>query len=252
MIKLDEAAFRDDFQKIKIWLSHAEKEIPFAIAFTLTKMGQAGKAGVVKNLPKVFKNPTPWTKNSIYLQIATKTNLVAEVGIKDGSGGVKGTARGGSRSFLLHHITGGKRPEKGYENLLRKKGILVGSNQYTVPAKRTKLNQYGNMTMAQINKILSAVGAQSDVGTTSNTSANSLKRNAGQGGYFVVKSSKGTPAGIYQTKGSGSNQTLQPVLIFVKSTSYRRRFPFHEIVSDDGYDAMDQAMDDVLNTIFSK
>jgi hypothetical protein len=239
MIKLDERSFQEDFQKIKLWLSHAQKEIPFAMAFTLTKMGQAGKAGVTKNLPKIFKNPTPWTMKSIFLQAATKTNLVAVVYIKDGS-----------RSSLLHHIQGGKRPEKGYEYNMRRTGILKGSNQYTVPAKRMRLNKYGNLTMGLINKISSSVGAQLD--PLANTTRNSLKRNASQGNYFLVKRSDGTPSGIYETKGSGSNQTLQPVLIFVKSPTYRRRFPFHEIVSDDGYDAMDQAIEDVLKYVFSK
>lgn len=236
IIKIDEARYREDLERIRLWLSHARDQVPFAMAYTLTLMGKAGKEEMTRQLPRYFDRPTSWTKGSIYLTAATKTSQRAEVFIKDGS-----------RSSLLHHIEGGQRPEKGFEYRLRQKGVLVGSNQYATPARRLKLDSYGNIGMARINRILSSVGAQND--TYQNTTSASKKRNASRTDYVVIRHQDRPqlPSGIYEVTNGGS--TLEAALIFTKKTTYKRRLPFFETVEDAAYDAVDTAIDTAINRV---
>jgi hypothetical protein len=235
-IKIDEKRYQEDFERIRLWLSHARSQVPFAIAYTLTLMGKAGKEEMARRLPSYFDRPTRWTLNSILLTAATKQSQRSEVFIKDGS-----------RAHLLHHITGEGRPEKGYEYMLRQKGILRGSNQYTTPAKRLKLDAYGNIGMARINRIMSSVGAQLD--PNQNTTAASTKRNASRNPYVVIRKQDRPQlaSGIYEVTTGGAR--LQPALIFVKKTSYKRKLPFFEVVEDAAYDAMPAAVDTAINRV---
>jgi len=131
---------------------------------------------------------------------------------------------------------------------MRQKGILRGSNWYTAPAKRLKLDPYGNIGMARINKVMSAIGAQFD--DRQNTTAASIKRNPDQANYFLLnRQNATTPPGVYETKGRGVDRQLQPVMIFVKKTQYKRRLPFYEVVEDAAHDAMPAAIDHAINRV---
>jgi hypothetical protein len=152
----------------------------------------------------------------------------------------------GSISSLGHHVEGGQRRAKASEKLLRYKGIL-GSNEYVVPSLALKLDKYGNVPKGLMNKILSSMGAQRDA--YANTTKKSLSRNAGQGDFFALKRQKGTHPGIYRRKGSKSNPRLDPVLMFVKSTRYKRRYPFYEIVEKAAYSEMPSALDRALKRV---
>jgi len=239
MIEFTAREYNHELKRIERELRHLADEIPFAQAYTLTKMAQSGKQAVERRLPRIFNNPTRWTLKSIYMDPATKRSLVSRVGIK-----------AASEKSLAHHIEGGKRPPKRYEQRLRDAGVLRGASQYTVPGAKARLNRHGNLTMASINKIVSAVGGQLD--SHANSTKASIGRNKSQADYFVLRRQKGTPPGIYQRKGRGANQRLEPVLIFVKSIHYRRRFPLFEIVSDAAYDSMDghinKAIDNALKS----
>ncbi len=60
-----------------------KSQLPFATAKALTLTGQKVKAGITSAMQRSFSNPTPYTLNSVYLKPATKTNLVAEVELKN-------------------------------------------------------------------------------------------------------------------------------------------------------------------------
>lgn len=236
LVKIDEARYREDLERIRLWLSHSRAQVPFAMAYTLTLMGKAGKEKLVSQIPKYFNAPTRWTINSILLTAATKQKQQAVVWIKDQS-----------RAHMLHHIEGGSRPEKGFEYMLRQKGILRGSNWYTTPARRLKLDAYGNVGMARINKIMSAVGAQLD--QAQNSTASSRKRNKGQNNYVVIRK-EDRPllnSGIWEITNGGA--TLEPVLLFWKKTEYKKRLPFFEVVEDAAYDAMPAAIETAINRV---
>jgi hypothetical protein len=230
-----------DFKKLQQELKNMQKDIPFAMAYTLTQMGQAAKAATAKEIKRVFDRPKKWTVESTYLKPATKNNLRAIIWIKEGS-----------LNSLAHHVTGGQRPAKEYEKRLRSIGILRGSNQYTVPSTRLKLDNHGNLSRGKINKILSSVGAQRD--SLTNTTRRSISRNKSQNNYFVVSGQRrsGTPSGIYETKGRGENRRLLPVLLFVKSARYKTRYRFYEVAEDAAHDAMPKAINKALDSVFRK
>lgn len=236
MYKVSAKEFDED---LKDYLDGLVRDLPKATASMLTWMGQAAKKKVTERMPELFDRPVPWTVNSTYLQAATAESLAAEVYIKRLS-----------INSLEHHIDGGKRPAKGLEKLMRSAGILRGSHQYVVPGRGMKLDAYGNIPRGQVNKILSAIGAQRDVGVTSNTSARSRRRNKNQARYFVVSSGalsisgrRRLPPGVWWKR---DKTRITPLLLFVKSTSYKRRYPFFEIVEDAAYDAMPAAADRAL------
>lgn len=229
----------EGFEDVRKELNRLGRDMPKAAAMTLTWMAQAGKKAAEKKIPKIFDRPTKWTRGSTYMKAANMRTLEATVWIKDGS-----------VSSLAHHIDGGPRRAKASETLLRRKGILRGSNQYIVPSLSLKLDQSGNVTKGMMNKILSSLGAQHD--SYANTTRKSLKRNKGQGDFFVVAGQRGVQSGIYKRVGGKRNAGLKPVLIFVKATRYKRRYPFHEIVEDAAYDAFPSAINRALDRIGMK
>ena len=230
------------FDVLSEQLAHLREDLPKATAMTLTFMGQAGKAAADAEVLRVFDRPTPWTQKSTYLTAAKVDTLQAEVYIKDLS-----------INSLAHHIDGGKRRAKGLEKRLRTAGALKGSWQYVVPGRGLKLDAFGNIPRGEINKILSALQAQID--PTANTTARSKRRNKNQGRYFVITGAsslvtrKRLPPGVWYRGGDGANSYIKPLLIFVKSTAYQRRYHFFERVEDAAADAMDASVDKAIDIL---
>ena len=59
------------------------KQIPFAMALTLTSLVQMAQAEEKKELPSLFDHPTPVTVNSVAVKKATKSSLTAMVFYRD-------------------------------------------------------------------------------------------------------------------------------------------------------------------------
>jgi hypothetical protein len=230
------------FDELGEMLAHLREDLPKATAMTLTFMGQAAKAAAAKEVLRAFDRPTPWTQKSTYLKSAKVDNLQAEVYIKDLS-----------INSLAHHIDGGKRRAKGMEKLLRSAGVLKGSWQYVVPGSGLKLDAFGNIPKGEINKILSALKAQFD--PLANTTAKSRKRNKNQSRYFVITGAssmvtrKRLPPGVWYRGGDGAQSYIKPLLIFVKSTAYQRRYRFFEVTEDAAADAMEAGVDKAIDTL---
>lgn len=238
----DMAAFQKELE------GFAKDEIPFATAYVLTQMGKAGKLAAMREIELIFDRPKKFTINSIFLTAARKgdfPNQKATVWIKDKS-----------LHSLKHHVTGGQRSAKTSEKMLRNRGILKGSHQYVVPGSKAPRDKYGNMTTSQITKVLSAVGAWQDAGYSANSTTDSIKKNSGQGNYFVMKATPGHPAGIYKRVGKGDNSRLDAIMIFMRKTIYGSTFAFHGVVTDTAYDAMpaatSKALDQAITRSFKK
>jgi len=224
-----------DVETVNRMLSDLEKkQLPFATAKALTATAQHVKKELEQEMKRVFDRPTPYTLKALFLKAARKKDLIATVGLKDWA--YKGTA---ATKYLTPQIEGGTRGSKRSEVLLRNRGIL-GSNQYIVPGKGTRLNKYGNMTRGQIQKALSNLKAQHD--PLQNTTS---KR---KGTYFAG-TINGTP-GIWERKG----RWVKPLFIFVKQPSYTKRFQFHEVAertaAEHFEDEFDKAMTQALATAY--
>lgn len=211
----------------------ADSQLPYAAAKTLTRTGQQVKAAESDAIAKAFKSPTPFTKNAVYLQTATKTRLQARVWLKD---------LGSKPSYLLPQIEGGMRPMKRFETRLKMAGFMT-ANQRAVPGQAAKLDAYGNMSRGLIMKILSQLKTavvQGDYSDASNSRRSRAKRATVQ--YFVSKGTGSSrnglagrqrdtyrqhlPAGVWERRVHAWGSSIRPVLLFVNGTKYSKRFDF--------------------------
>jgi len=106
----------------------AQKQIPFAMALTLTKTVQSAQRSEKIAMDRQLDRPTPFTKRGVAIQKATKTNWQAQVFIKDIQA-----------EYLKWVVEGGTRKPKNKAHLL------------PVTLKR---NKYGNIPRGKVQKLL--------------------------------------------------------------------------------------------------
>lgn len=198
----------------------------FATAVALTRTGQDVKAAINDGMQRAFDRPTSYTMNSLRLKTATKSNLEAQVFLKDEGG--KGTP---AARYLDPQISGGSRAQKGMERMLQRAGLL-GAGQFAVPAAGAQLDANGNVRRPQIVQILSQLKLQRSVGFESRAtgSARSQKAIARQGvTYFALAvAARGLQPGIYLKRKFAHGSAIRPVFIFVSAVSYKPRLKFYE------------------------
>jgi len=121
-----------NIKSIQLGLSKtAKRQVPFAIASTLTQLAFQAMQEEKQQAPKYLDRPTPFTIKGFRYKKANKRNLMSEVYI-DGAAA--------NRSYMKYSIEGGvSRP---------KKSALVH------PAKNSKLNKYGNLPRNYVKKAL--------------------------------------------------------------------------------------------------
>lgn len=227
---------RSDLKEVfsRVQLEH-QRQIPFAIAKGLTLTAQQVRAAERTEMERVFDRPTPFTLGALYVKPATKANLVATVWIKD-----QFFYNGRSSSHLHPHIFGEQREVKRAEKLFREKGLLP-ANLYLVPGSAAQLDRFGNMSRGQMQKVIAALRAfrdqyQNRPAKGSPTPIRGKRRRAEE--YFVGRpggaGSKGRgngslPLGVWQRFTFSLGSAVRPVLIFVRTPSYRVRFRFFDI-----------------------
>jgi hypothetical protein len=194
----------------------SERELPFATALTLTTVAKHAKKDLSDVIPRVFRNPTPFTRNAVFMKPANKKEQKALVWLKDWT--PKGTP---AARYLSAQVFGGERKQKPSEKLLRRRGFL-DADQAWVPGFGMRLNQYGNPSQGQIQKIISALGSQND--PYQNTTKRSMRRNPSQANIFY--SEMGGSPGVYSRGPRGS---LSKLMAFTQGASlprYKKQYPF--------------------------
>lgn len=211
-------------------LQKVQKQISFASAVALTRTAQDVMAAEKKQIDAVFDRPTPYAQNSLFLKPATKDKQEARVWIKSDT--FKGTP---AENFLRPQIDGGSRKQKRFERALVAAGLMP-QGYYAVPGEACPLDQYGNIPSRFIVQMLSYFKAFGEQGYKANMDAKGRARfdrkaskAAGQQvTYFAVGTGQRLAAGIYQRVNFSSGSAIRPVLVFVKSVGYKRRFRFYE------------------------
>lgn len=210
--------------------------VPYAAATALTRTAQiAAKKDLPDAMRRVFDRPTRYTLNSLFVKPATKENLSARVQVKDL------TYNGGTvpEDFLLPSVVGGGRNEKRFERLLRYSGMLPFGWR-AVTGSGAPLDAFGNLQPGEMQRILTAVGANRDKWQNRSGSKRS-KANAKNAPYFAVTPTRGVfsggeykevassmQPGIYKRMGG---RKIMPVLIFTnKLPQYRARLDFEGVV----------------------
>ena len=219
----------------------AKKHLAFATAKALTKTAQLVKRDLQQEMTKVFDRPTPYTKNAIYIKPATKEKLEARVWLKDGS-------------YLLPQIFGGSRKLKRFEKSLASAGLLP-AGMHAVPGSAAQLDAYGNMQRGQLVRILSSLRAFGEQGYSANMNAKQRGRltKRTRSAYFVGRPGGGKfPLGVWETKASGFGRSVaRPVIMFVRASSYRKRFRFFEVAQNtvqiEFEDQFKQALAEAIN-----
>lgn len=220
-----------------------ERVIPYAASTALTRVALQGRAAVLAEMPRVFRNPTPYALRSTRVVPSTVQTLAARVQVNEDATN-NGTP---AEKFLFPEVFGGHRKEKRFERHLRYAGILRAGS-YVVPGQSAPLDAYGNFKAREIQRIFTAVRGSFDPAQNRTRSARS-RRNAKKAQYFVggldsvsivggeqrVVRSAMKP-GIYRRDGRG----VKPVMIFTsKAPTYRRRLDFEGIarqVAEDNFE----------------
>jgi hypothetical protein len=133
-------------------------QVPFAASLAINRIAKGAKEAQQQGMRDKFNNPVPFTLNSIYIKNSTKTNLYAEVGIKEFA--TKGNP---ASKYLLPQIQGGPAYATRFQKALRAKNIL-GPNEYAIPTQSDYLrtNKYGNVRPSQYTEILYSLSAFRD------------------------------------------------------------------------------------------
>lgn len=220
----------------------SDRRLAAAVATALTRTAVAARKAVQAALPATFDRPTPYTVRQVKYVGATAAKPVAAVGFNvEAIGDIHGrivryaaTAPGETPAsvYLQPQIEGGRRGAKRLEVALRAAGALP-ADWFAVPGQGAKLDAFGNMSRGQIIQVLSQLRIQLLAGSQRNLSDDArsqirAQRRAG-GRFFVVKPGAKIQPGVYQREFFGRNIT--PVLIFVRSTNYRKRFDFDGLVN---------------------
>lgn len=200
-----------------------QSQIAIASAKALTFTAERVQAAERAEIAKVFDRPTPFTSNSLYLKSATPQSLQARVYFRDLRGSSKNQSRPDAH-YLEPQVFGGGRVPKLFEVYLQRINVLP-AGMFAVPGGGARLDSYGNMSIGQINQILSALGAaEHSAGYYANKSRRDrARRNRATDLIFAGIPRPGMPLGVWQRKGLAR---LTPLLIFVKAPVYRQRYDF--------------------------
>lgn len=210
----------------------ARKHIPYAASVALNRAGFLSLPDMTREVNDSFDRPTPWIQKSARYTKATKTNLSVTLGYD-----IWGNKQGVTAAHVLRaEIRGGERKLKRFEIALRRKGALP-DGMFAVPGKAAHdlgmIDRYGNMKAGAIVQILSKLEAFQEVGFVANVTNNKRKRASGRDRYYWVgKPGRNTPLGVWLVdEKHGQRGRLRPVLVFVRSATYQKRYDFHYAAS---------------------
>lgn len=179
-----------------------------------------------RNIRRYFDAPTPFTQNAFYYERATSAGAghwKAFVRFKYD----RRSSRFLKRHYLEAHVFGGTREAKGVEKLIVARLARPGFPKQFYPTEHVPRDRYGNVTRGFWNRVLSDLQAQRDVGTTSNRTARSVKRNKRykRERFFIPAPKHRLAPGVWMRRG----RKVFPVLIGTKPQRYAKRLPLFEI-----------------------
>lgn len=237
----------------------SQRRIKAAAATAMTRTAVNTRDVLKSELQRSIDKPTPYTLRAIKYSAASADRLVAAVGfdvaaIQDVYGNVVRYADLGpgatpAGKYMRWQAEGGSRTQKRFEKALQAVGVLP-SGWRAVPGQRAKVDAYGNQSVGEIRQILSWFDAAELVaGSRQNMrDAGRAKKRKGQrktagfeyfvapvGGVRTFQRATGKSGthkmqpGIYRRTMLAMGSRIEPVVIFVKSASYSKRFDFYGI-----------------------
>lgn len=175
------------------YLANAEKQARFAASRALNATAREVQKAEVAEVVRVFDQPVPFTRRAFAVQYSNKDNLTASVSI-----------RPAQYRYLAHHIVGGRRQLKRFEERLA--GETRTSGGYFVPGQGARLNAAGNMSRAQIMAIVTQLRAR---------------------GQDVFAGTVRGTFGVWQRQ--RRTKALKALLVQIPPPTYRKRFDFYGV-----------------------
>jgi hypothetical protein len=211
-----------DTRGVTRWLDDVQKrQIPFASALALTRIGKLAASDVKAEMVEKFDRPTPWTLRGVFSTLATKSKLETTVGWKDRP---YGGNRLSSVQMLAHQFDGGSRRIKALEQWLQRAGLL-SAGEYVAPGAGARLDRYGNMSRGQVQQILSQLRVGPDQSAYASKSTRS-KRNVKRAGEMFWSRGGKLPRGVWMRQGGG----VSPILVVISAPSYVKRIDVPGVV----------------------
>jgi len=201
------------------------KDMPKAVRNTLRDIMKDTKKREIVEMRRVFDKPTPVVlKNLWFPRWPEVQDLNGELGFTD----VLGHQGQMIINTLSPHIPGlpNTRNRKGMEIALTARG-LMRANQYLVPSRTMKLNQYGNIPGKKASKMLNDIGAFAGrSGFSSTTKSSKVKYIWNE----VRARGGGTVKGIWLKSKVTKKSTLKLQMLVVDSKPrFAKRFRFHQV-----------------------
>lgn len=237
-----------DFNAVRALVDRLpQEEVKRRMAIAINKtLGQA-RSEVRVEMARVFDRPTRWTLDSLTILPAGRRQYTGasrplpqefEEGVLIFKGEY-GDIAARDRVFMRVQIGGGSRGLKPFERRLRTIGVLPEGYQ-VVPGSAAPRDSFGNVPAREIVKILSYLQAFTEPGYTANASP-FQKQRMRQGtrrryGFelFAVKPGATNPGkklapGVWRRVRTAFGVALEPVLMFVRPSSYGARLDFQGI-----------------------
>lgn len=238
--------FKADFDLRKFTASvdrAFQRQVPFAVARTLTQVAQGAKKATEEEMARKFDRPTPWTMKSLYYVPADKKAepIMSRVWLMDGQARPGGRAGQDKRAVIGHQFLGGDRPRKIIEYWLQRAG-WIGAGEYVAPGAGARLDQYGNISRGQIQQIMSQLRLGSDSKSWVSDSKKSKRAVAKAGQYFFSRGpgnwfgargwkfgrTQHLPKGVW-VRDRGAHGYVMPVLMVIRKPRYRQRIDLRGI-----------------------
>lgn len=256
----------------------SERGMNKAVADALNSTAFYGRIKVVQALQSSLDRPTKYTLSGAGVVKADENDndAAAYVGFDiDKRQDIRGntiafiqTSPGATtRSQYLTQLEQGTRRSKRFEVALRAVGALP-EGWTVVPGRRAKIDAYGNQSAGEIKQILSYFRAAELVsGSTQNINENKRRRMAKATTkrygvqYFVIKpgqTKSGNRAnnlkqpGIYRSTLGGLGKRIEPVMIFVQRSNYRRYFDLTEILNRAARDKLAKNLQFNIKRVFNE
>ncbi|MCG7520857.1 hypothetical protein [Ruegeria sp. Ofav3-42] len=213
-MRLGAGLVQSDLKNVLANLNDVERnQVPFASSLALNWTGEEVLAENQELMRRVFDRPVRWTLNAFRLERSNKRKLSASVERK---------SLPGRKFYLEVESEGGPRKRTGIESLIIQNMNYRGRVEAIVPTKNAKRNAAGNVSRAQMNRIVAGVKSQRNGGAAAaSTGARTRKRV----GYFVAPAGSKLSPGIYERKSRG----IRKVMAFSQSAPrYKKRFPMEE------------------------
>lgn len=209
-------------------LDRFEREtIPKVTISALSRTAAVGRLAVQDEMEAKLDRVTPFAKRGVAYEQASSSNLSSAVIIAGKSWAKNSTP---PANFLSPQFFGGQRNLKSFERQLISAGHM-DKGHYAVPARDCPLDQYGNVRVALIVRILADLQvSERTAGYNRKRTAASTKRNARykNARFFVPERGSHLHPGVWQR--NPMDNSIKPMLLFVRMRIYGRVINFHETV----------------------